>query len=31
LERWAAEGKDTGRGSLDEKSWYEEYGKYIKR
>jgi DNA replication protein len=31
LERWAAEGKDTGRGRTDEKSWYDEYGKYIKR
>lgn len=31
LERWAAEGKDRGKGSTREKSWYEEYGKYIKR
>jgi DnaD/phage-associated family protein len=31
LERWAAEGKDKGKGSTRDKSWYEEYGKYIKR
>jgi DNA replication protein len=31
LERWAAEGKDRGKGSTREKSWYEEYGEYIKR
>lgn len=33
LERWAAEGKDEGRGEKREKTWYteEEYRKYIKR
>ncbi len=31
LERWASEGKDAGKGRPDEKSWYEEYGKLIKR
>ncbi len=33
LERWAAEGKDEGRGKIREKTWYteEEYRKYIKR
>ncbi|MGC8787666.1 MAG: DnaD domain-containing protein, partial [Anaerolineae bacterium] len=33
LERWAAEGKDEGRGKTREKTWYteEEYRKYIKR
>jgi DNA replication protein len=31
LERWAAEGKDKGKGSKRDKGWYEEYGKYIKR
>ncbi len=31
LERWASEGKDSGKGRPGEKSWYEEYGKLIKR
>ncbi len=31
LERWAAEGKDSGRGPSTEKDWYEEYGKLIRR
>jgi DNA replication protein len=31
LERWAAEGKDEGKGKPRERSWYEEYEKFIKR
>jgi DNA replication protein len=31
LERWAAEGKDDGKGKTREKSWYEEYEKFIER
>jgi len=31
LERWASEGKDAGKGRPGERSWYEEYGKLIKR
>ena len=31
LERWATEGKDEGKGSRREKSWYEEYEKFIER
>jgi DnaD/phage-associated family protein len=31
LERWAAEGKDEGRSRSRERSWYEEYEKFIKR
>jgi DNA replication protein len=31
LERWAAEGKDSGKGSKGDKGWYEEYGGIIKR
>jgi DnaD/phage-associated family protein len=31
LERWASEGKDAGKGRPGEGSWYEEYGKLIKR
>jgi len=31
LERWAAEGKDRGRGRRREKGWYEEYERFIER
>jgi DnaD/phage-associated family protein len=31
LERWASEGKDDGKGRPGETSWYEQYGKLIKR